>query len=106
MADFRPFLRLLGCSLLSASCASSGAPATPADPVLGGMKPARLHADSHLDAMDKAIATYFEGHATRRTYILTDKPLYQPGETIWFRVDMRQAKSLVAADAWAAAAGM
>ncbi|MCO4774284.1 MAG: hypothetical protein KDA24_29940, partial [Deltaproteobacteria bacterium] len=31
----------------------------------------------------KAVSSYFEGHVGRRIHIHTDKPLYQPGETIW-----------------------
>ena len=29
---------------------------------------------------------------------MTDKPLYQPGETIWFRADLRATSSLVQQD--------
>ncbi|MGE5183082.1 MAG: MG2 domain-containing protein [Acidobacteriota bacterium] len=46
--------------------------------------------------LDKAISTYYAGVDSRRTYIQTDKPLYQPGETIWFRADVRSAKTLTA----------
>jgi len=45
--------------------------------------------------LDKRITTYFGYQNTQRTYIQTDKPLYQPGETIWFRADIRAAKTLV-----------
>ena len=44
--------------------------------------------------LDKAISTYFGTLAGQRTYIQTDKPLYQPGETVWFRADLRAAKTL------------
>lgn len=47
-------------------------------------------------ALEKAIASYFESHPTKRSYIQTDKPLYQPGETIWFRVDVRATKDMSA----------
>ncbi len=30
--------------------------------------------------------TYFQGHSSQRYYIHVDKPLYKPGETIWFRL--------------------
>jgi hypothetical protein len=44
--------------------------------------------------LDKAITSYYSAQAGQRTYIQTDKPLYQPGETIWFRADLRWAKTL------------
>lgn len=45
--------------------------------------------------LDQAIDSHFEAVSTRRTYLMTDKPLYQPGETIWFRADLRATKTLV-----------
>ncbi|ACY15669.1 MG2 domain-containing protein [Haliangium ochraceum] len=33
-----------------------------------------------------AIDTYMQRHASQRLYMHVDKPLYRPGETIWFRV--------------------
>lgn len=32
------------------------------------------------------IVGWFEDHEGRRSYVQVDKPLYRPGETIWFRV--------------------
>ena len=52
---------------------------------------------SPASKLDKAITTYYQGIDSRRTYIQTDKPLYQPGETIWFRADVRSTKTLTAA---------
>ena len=49
-----------------------------------------------LAKLDKAVATYLDGLKTSRTYIQTDKPLYQPGETIWFRADLRATKTFTA----------
>ena len=46
-------------------------------------------------ALDGAIASYFETAATRRVTIVTDKPLYQPGETVWLRVDLRATGTLL-----------
>jgi len=97
---------LLCASLLSACGGTPTATKPAADKLVAGLAPKRLTQDSRIDEMDKQIATYFDGHGTRRTYILTDKPLYQPGETIWLRADLRQTKSLVAADAWAAGTGL
>src|SRR5262249_60837764 len=44
-----------------------------------------------------AVESPFARTATRRGYIMPDKPLYQPGETIWFRADLRQTTTLAAA---------
>jgi uncharacterized protein YfaS (alpha-2-macroglobulin family) len=35
--------------------------------------------------MQKNIASYFQGQQDRRIYIQIDKPMYQPGETIWVK---------------------
>ncbi|MBA2541633.1 MAG: hypothetical protein H0V17_18460 [Deltaproteobacteria bacterium] len=45
--------------------------------------------------LDKAIASFYEHSTSKRTYIMTDKPLYQPGETIWYRADLRATGTLV-----------
>src|SRR5678816_1243029 len=47
--------------------------------------------------LNKALDAYFKNITTFRTYIQTDKPLYQPGETIWFRADLRATKTLTGA---------
>ncbi|HZJ67334.1 MAG TPA: MG2 domain-containing protein, partial [Kofleriaceae bacterium] len=62
------------------------------DSRVAALRPTQLAPSPKLD---KAIATYFGGVATQRTYIQTDKPLYQPGETVWFRTDLRMTKTLV-----------
>ncbi len=61
------------------------------DKKLAELTPAKLEPGSELDA---AIASFYEASTTRRTYIMTDKPLYQPGETIWFRADLRATGTL------------
>jgi len=110
MSAFNRFV--LGASLLTASCAGSGPPAkdlaamppsgeqTAMDKTFAALRPAPVVANQKLDAMSKAIATYFDGHATQRAYVMTDKPLYQPGETIWFRADLRSTKTLTAKGSW------
>jgi hypothetical protein len=55
------------------------------------MRPVALASAAKLD---KAIETAFESRQDQRTYLQTDKPLYQPGETVWFRADVRAAKTL------------
>ncbi|MGE5180816.1 MAG: MG2 domain-containing protein [Acidobacteriota bacterium] len=101
----------LGASLLAACgtgspIAHDPKPTSSTDTVIAGLKPTALVESKQLDSIDKAIATYFDAHQTRRTYIMTDKPLYQPGETIWLRADLRQTRSLVAADSWRAGTGL
>ena len=44
------------------------------------------------------IARYFEGNVGRRFYIQVDKPLYRPGETIWFKTWDLKARALTGAD--------
>ena len=65
---------------------------TPTDHAIAALAPATLGAGE--EAIDRAIASHFEHAATKRSYIMTDKPLYQPGETIWFRADIRATKTL------------
>lgn len=43
----------------------------------------------------KALDTYFEGHPGRRIHIQVDKPMYQPGETVWVKTWDLRAKGLV-----------
>lgn len=63
------------------------------DKQIGALSPAPL-GRGETGALDKAIESHFETAATRRTYVMTDKPLYQPGETIWFRADLRATRTL------------
>jgi hypothetical protein len=44
------------------------------------------------------IGRYFEDQVGRRLYIQVDKPLYKPGETIWFKAWDLKARNLAAAD--------
>ncbi len=66
---------------------------SPTDKTIGALDPAALVPGD--PALDRAITSHFESSKTRRTYIMTDKPLYQPGETIWFRADLRATKTLL-----------
>src|SRR5262249_4859166 len=66
---------------------------TPTDHHIGSLDPVAL--TTSTAPLDKAIASYFEGAKSRRTYIMTDKPLYQPGETIWFRADLRATRTML-----------
>jgi alpha-2-macroglobulin-like protein len=46
----------------------------------------------------RLISRYFEGNIGRRFYIQVDKPLYKPGETIWFKTWDVTARGLSGAD--------
>ena len=66
-------------------------------PVAAEQAPAaspRLPTLPSLDKLTQASASYFAGHVGRRMYVQIDKPLYQPGETIWFRSWDLAARSL------------
>lgn len=105
-------LRLfLGAALVTTtSCAGSGPPAndpaalppqpaamqTQLDKAIAGMTPARRVDSDKLGTMSERIRDYFQRNPTQRSYVMTDKPLYQPGETIWLRADLRATGSLVA----------
>src|SRR5215471_4865092 len=87
---------VLGVALAGSATFAQPAPDRPTsaaiDKKIAALPPARL---GETPKLDKAIATYFGTQAAQRTYIQTDKPLYQPGETVWFRVDVRSTKALV-----------
>jgi len=99
---------LFGAALASASCATgagptanttkdSAVPQSSTDLMFAVLRPARLAPSDGTKKIDAAIASHFQRHATQRGYVMTDKPLYQPGETIWFRADLRSTGTLVGA---------
>jgi len=50
------------------------------------MKPATALPESSVESrLDDALEAYHQRTRSHRAYIAVDKPLYQPGETIWFR---------------------
>ena len=51
-------------------------------------------ASPHDKDLPTLVARWFDGHVGRRIYIQTDKPLYKPGETIWFKTWDLEARSL------------
>lgn len=65
-----------------------------ADRRIGALAPAAL-IGGETGALDRAIESHFEATPTRRSYVMTDKPLYQPGETIWLRADLRATRTLI-----------
>lgn len=83
-------MALAGCAATEAAPSADEAP--PIDKQIAGLAPTAL---GPTTALDKAITTFYGTQQGVRTYIQTDKPLYQPGETVWFRADLRTAKTLV-----------
>jgi hypothetical protein len=64
------------------------------DATLAALRPARMVSTDASQKLDGVMASWFGGHSTRRSYLMTDKPLYQPGESIWMRVDLRTTGTL------------
>jgi hypothetical protein len=54
----------------------------------------RLAELSEPEILKGKVESFFAGHAQRRVYIQTDKPLYKPGETIWLKVWDLTARAL------------
>ena len=79
---------IAGCGATDAAHSAGG----PIDKKIASRAPTALGPAARLD---KAITSYYATADHRRTYIQTDKPLYQPGETVWFRADVRPAKTMV-----------
>lgn len=99
---------LVGVALVSTGCVRPGggseqttsptaAKSADLDAKLSSLTPAVVTPTDATKRVDAAIASYFQGRGTRRAYIQTDKPLYQPGESIWVRVDLRATGTLVGA---------
>ena len=51
-----------------------------------------------VSQLPKLISTYFDNNRGHRLYIQADKPLYKPGETIWFKVWDLKARTFTASD--------
>jgi len=70
-------------TVLAATAAEDAPPATP-----------RLSGVPSAERLTQAVTTWFVGHVGRRLHVQTDKPLYKPGETIWFKVWDLKARDL------------
>ncbi|HEX2689585.1 MAG TPA: MG2 domain-containing protein, partial [Kofleriaceae bacterium] len=81
---------LAGCAASEAAPSEGRSPSI--DSKVASLPPTPLAGAAKLD---KAISSYLGTLGTQRTYIQTDKPLYQPGETVWFRADLRATRTLV-----------
>ncbi len=57
----------------------------------------RENAPSNSD-LPQILNRYFDTQSTNRLYLQTDKPLYRPGETIWFKAWDLNARSLKGAN--------
>jgi hypothetical protein len=91
--------------------AQNGVPATAADALPSGEKPVTPPLPSEAappaskrgdlargQELPKLINQFFDGNATSRVYIQADKPLYRPGETIWFKAWDLKTPTLVGAN--------
>lgn len=94
---------LLGAAVVCAGCVrsmngSDGREAKPSDTdrMFAALAPTKLTPNDASKKLDLAVSSHFEASATRRSYIMTDKPLYRPGEVIWLRADLRATGTLVA----------
>ena len=58
-------------------------PAKPEDAPAESPRASGLPSEERLK---QGIDSYFAGHLGRRLYVQVDKPLYKPGETVWFRL--------------------
>ena len=92
--------------MAAAACASGPEPAptahrtpapSPTDTLIASLPRADLTPAGEVQrTIDAVIDGHFARAASRRTWLMTDKPLYQPGETLWFRAELRQTATLVA----------
>ncbi|MEZ4360581.1 MAG: MG2 domain-containing protein [Kofleriaceae bacterium] len=53
-----------------------------------------------LRQLTESIDSYYQRNPGVRGYLMVDKPMYQPGETVWLRGDLRHAASLSLAPSW------
>jgi len=45
----------------------------------------RLRLAGLADSVSDGLASWFEGHGTRRMYVQLDRPLYRPGDDVWIK---------------------
>ncbi len=106
----------LGVSLVLASCGTKSHNSTPSDTTpdsaemqlptesalqkkLGGMTASKaLPPSDSQKRFGGLVDTHYSRAGTRRLYVHLDKPLYQPGESMWFRVWELASPTLIAAD--------
>src|SRR5258708_8432355 len=91
------FALAVGCAATGTSTPQTAAPtiaSSPTDREIEGLAPAAV-VRGDTKPLDKALDAYFAAASTRRAYLMTEKPSCQPGETIWFRADLRATTTLL-----------
>lgn len=78
--------------------AASPAPALVDTPRLAALRASPraslLPAPDELRQLETLIDSYFQRTPSYRGYVMVDKPMYQPGETVWLRADLRSASTM------------
>jgi hypothetical protein len=92
---------ILWVAVLAGCAASDAAPGTPPTSPSPSPPAPPATADGHRltpsPHLDQAVRSQLDAASTQRSYLQVDKPLYQPGETVWFRADLRATKTLLGA---------
>jgi hypothetical protein len=97
--------RVSGLLLATSLCGCAGPerggpspkPSSTTDLAIAALRPVTLTSSKESEALGSRVQEYYQRNPGRRSYVMTDKPLYQPGETIWFRADVREAGTLAGA---------
>jgi hypothetical protein len=81
--------RLATVAAFTAVASLASAAAHEGAPLAQGGKP-----EERLQALGKAVAQQLDSTAKKQLYVMIDKPLYHPGETVWFRAWETSVKTL------------
>src|ERR1700740_37421 len=80
----------------------AGATAIVALSLLAWITPSRYYQQAleneFIKGLKKKLTAYNEELPEDRVYIQFDKPMYEPGETIWFSAHVLNAKNMLASD--------
>ncbi len=114
-----PFVAGSALTLASFACGTTSSPPSSLQPGSAGSEAPPMVADSaqqaalraqarkspmptpdELKQLEALIDSYHQRAPGFRGYIMVDKPLYQPGETIWLRADARADSSLTLAPSY------
>ncbi|MEM7656196.1 MAG: MG2 domain-containing protein [Bacteroidota bacterium] len=58
----------------------------------GGKSYSPIRMNGFLEELLSQLSAFSQTHTDDRVYVKTDKPLYKPGETIWFSAFLRDGK--------------
>ncbi len=83
-----PLLLRVGALVLGYAALSQASPSNVASVTLLSTSQAQKELSASIDA-------YYQLKGQPLAYLMLDKPLYQPGESIWFRLDLRKSASLL-----------